>query len=243
MTSKNTHLVQVAGLRKGMFVELEFGWLPHPFPIGKSKITDKKQIDTRRALGLSRVHYVPAKSVIVPAPGDCTAAVLSNISDRVAGTERCATAYKGEPLLDQRGVDLVAQQQFKLAACERLVADIVQLYRETVELAALQPKTAAAKCLTLVGALVAEMEQQGALSIGLLANASGDKSVIHLINVKILSLLLCRDLGLISADLIARGSIKSAMFPNRAMNSFTPRQRNCHFFRQVEHHFEDEAMV
>lgn len=49
-------------LRKGLYIELDLGWMSHPFPKGSFKITTSRQIETLRELGLQRIRYLPAKS-------------------------------------------------------------------------------------------------------------------------------------------------------------------------------------
>ena len=51
MTNKSVNpdsepgFVEVSQLRIGMFVELELGWMAHPFPTGSFKISSEKQIE------------------------------------------------------------------------------------------------------------------------------------------------------------------------------------------------------
>ena len=54
--------IEVSQLRVGLFVELELGWMAHPFPTGSFKISSEKQIEVIRGLGLTRVRYHPHKS-------------------------------------------------------------------------------------------------------------------------------------------------------------------------------------
>ena len=62
MKDMNFELVDVSQLKIGMYVELELGWMAHPFPTSSFKISSDKQIDTIRGLGLQRIKFVPAKS-------------------------------------------------------------------------------------------------------------------------------------------------------------------------------------
>ena len=66
MKSIQTEFVDVSRLQVGMYVELELGWMDHPFPKGSFKISSEKQIQTLGSLGLSRVKYVPVKSDTAP---------------------------------------------------------------------------------------------------------------------------------------------------------------------------------
>lgn len=64
MNSKDdgVDMVEVKFLRIGMFVELDVGWLAHPFPTGSFKISSNKQIETIRGLGLERVRVDLSRS-------------------------------------------------------------------------------------------------------------------------------------------------------------------------------------
>ncbi|HNJ84765.1 MAG TPA: DUF3391 domain-containing protein, partial [Piscinibacter sp.] len=53
MSSATAHeTIDVAALRVGMFVQLDLGWLSHPFPLSSFRISSEDQIATIRALGL-----------------------------------------------------------------------------------------------------------------------------------------------------------------------------------------------
>ncbi|MBT3067531.1 DUF3391 domain-containing protein, partial [Rhodoferax sp. U11-2br] len=55
--------IDVAQLLPGMYIELDVGWLAHPFPTNQFRITSQKQIDTIRTLGLQQVRINPSKSI------------------------------------------------------------------------------------------------------------------------------------------------------------------------------------
>ena len=57
MSSPNdvSELIAIEALRIGMYVELDVGWLSHPFPTSSFKITSDSQLDTIRGLGLPQL--------------------------------------------------------------------------------------------------------------------------------------------------------------------------------------------
>ena len=55
-------LIDISQLRIGMYVQLDVGWLHHPFPVSRFRIVSASQIATLRELGLSEVRYYPHKS-------------------------------------------------------------------------------------------------------------------------------------------------------------------------------------
>jgi HD-GYP domain-containing protein (c-di-GMP phosphodiesterase class II) len=62
MQDKESVWIDVSQLRRGLFVQLDLGWMDHPFPKGSFRIASEEQIDRIRALGLSQVRYFPAQS-------------------------------------------------------------------------------------------------------------------------------------------------------------------------------------
>jgi hypothetical protein len=56
------HTIAVEDLRVGMFIQLESGWMSHPFGRACFCISTLAQIVTLRAMGLNRVLWVPERS-------------------------------------------------------------------------------------------------------------------------------------------------------------------------------------
>lgn len=198
MKSKDdgVELVGIGTLRLGMFVELDVGWLAHPFPSGSFKLTSTRQIETIRGLGLQLVRVNMAKSD--PEPSDAPLVVGAGMdAQTVAGNE----AVQREQLLRrQRAEDLAAQHRSQIV-CERRFGEAIRQYRKALELIPSQPKAAAQQCQTLVDGFVGEMLSEGESAIRLLSEAAGDKSSMHPVNVTIISLLLGKAMGLEKSEL------------------------------------------
>lgn len=200
MESKGSEYISIDNLHVGLFVELELGWMSHPFPTGSFKITSSKQIDIIRGLGLSRVRCVMAKSDAEPtdlAEGgvDMVRPAASNVV-----SEEVLAAQREKALRQQRAEQLGAQQR-SLVVCERRFGEATRLYRKAAELVKLQPKNMTQECHDMVQGLVSEMLGEGDTAIRLLTEVSGDKSAMHPVNVTVVSLLLGKALGLPEADL------------------------------------------
>ena len=58
----------VEDLRIGIYVQLEGGWLSHPFPLSSFRISTEDQIRTLRGMGLRKVRWVPEKSDLPEPP-------------------------------------------------------------------------------------------------------------------------------------------------------------------------------
>lgn len=204
MQKDDAHFIDVQHLRIGLFVELDIGWMAHPFPSGSFKISSAKQIETIRGLGLARVRYVPQKSD--PAPVDQAAEAadtLNSVHDAVA-RERAQTAQR-EQLMRKQRADLLGVQQHSLAVCERRFGEAARHYRKALELVRTQPVLVVGECQTLVQGFVDDMLADGESSIRLLTETAGDKSAMHPVNVTVVSLLLGKAMGLAQHDLLDLG--------------------------------------
>ena len=81
-------------LRIGLYVDLELGWMSHPFPKGSFKITSARQIETLRGLRLARVRTVPARSDPLPAIAPVAEPALRDEPDTPAAN---ACSYRAKP--------------------------------------------------------------------------------------------------------------------------------------------------
>lgn len=218
MNSKDevAEIVDVKSLRLGMFVELDVGWLAHPFPTGSFKISSQRQIDTIRSLGLDKVRVNLNKSEPDPADVVTTGATLE---DPLA-TER-AQAAQHEARQRRERAEQLASQHRSLLVCERRFGDAVRQYRKALELIPGQPKAAAEHCQALVAGFVDEMLTAGEAAIRLLSEAAGDKSSMHPVNVTVVSLLLGKAMGLRQSELLDLGlaaflhDVGKAQLPDR----------------------------
>lgn len=204
MESKVSDYVSVDKLRVGLFVELELGWMAHPFPTGSFKITSTKQIDTIRGLGVERVRCVMSKSdPEVDASTEQGVEVQKSASSNVV-SEKVLAAQREKALRLQRAEQLGAQQR-SLIVCERRFGEATRLYRKTLEQLKSQPKVVTQECRDMVQGLVGEMLGEGETAIRLLTEVSGDKSALHPVNVTVVSLLLGKALGMQETDLMDLG--------------------------------------
>lgn len=187
--------VEPEQLRVGMFIELDLGWMAHPFQRSSFKITSEKQIETVRGLGLKLIRYIPGKSDPV-APTTLPAGIESAPSQDLAPP--VAIEVKRPPMLRS---ELVASQQRSLLLCERRFGEANRLYQDVVEQLSTQPKVAMAQCHGLVNTLVGEMVDHGETAIRLLSSGMGDRSAMHPVNVAVISLLLGKAMGLSLEDM------------------------------------------
>ena len=206
-----TLLIKLQDLRPGMFVQLDLGWMDHPFPLSSFRLTSDKQIDTLRRIGLSAVKVLPDRS-----DPEAFADLAGQPGVPAAQREPSAAPVAAAPTPDvaapaatvdgqQRARELRAQalkaQQTSLARCERLFAQCARQARQALVLAPEQPEQAAQEARAAVSALVAELANPADLCIRLLGDMGSERGGQHAVNVSIISLLLGRAMGLSAQDL------------------------------------------
>lgn len=200
-----TPSVDIGDLRLGMYVVLDIGWLSHPFPTSRFKLTQASQIDTLRKLGLRKVQIDPtrsdASSGLDAAAGNPSSALAAAQAAAQAGMAQLAAERAARQALERaERAQLLAAQQKNLQACEKRYQESSRVYRKVVDVSAAKPKEAAEQTQALVAGLLADMSGSGELSIRLLSESAGEKSAQHPVNVTIVSLLLARAMGVPVAE-------------------------------------------
>jgi len=198
MKRSDFDFVALDDLRIGLFVDLDLGWMAHPFASSRFKITSAKQIDVLKGLGVKRIRYIPSQSDSVEA-APLSPVVLPEFPAPVLQADT-PLQTAGQQRADERAV-----QKQGLGLCERRFAESVRTYHRAMELLHTRPEQAGQLGLKMVQGLVVEMQQQGDTAIRLLTETAGDKAAMHPVNVTVISLLLGRAMGLDAASLEALG--------------------------------------
>ncbi len=247
--------IDVGQLRRGMYIQLDLGWMEHPFPKGSFKISSHEQIGAIRSLGLSRLRYYPAQSD--PASESDFAALQEQLPPGMASAQASSPAalepdgatpaaveagptvapmQEVEWLRSQRREQL-ANQQRSLERCERKFGEAMVRFRRVSAQAGDHPKSAGDQAAELVQNCVAEVLGAGDSAIRLLSETMGDRSSEHPVNVMVVSLLLGKALGLPAAELHLLGlaavlhDMGKAQVPERlrAMDEkFSANERACY---------------
>lgn len=204
MKSEESVWIDVALLRVGHYIELDVGWMAHPFPTGSFKISSQKQIDVIRGLGKPQVRYVPSKSDVLSELAEQGATSGARSEAAAAEVERQEAAAREREQRQLRAAMLAAQER-SLVVCERRFAESVRLYRKTLDMVQSNPKDAAGPCREMVTTYVDDMLDKGEASIRLLSETAGDKSSMHSVNVTIIALLLGKAMGLSRGELMDLG--------------------------------------
>ena len=200
MEESPSKIIDIEHLQTGMYVELELGWMAHPFPTGSFKITSERQIEIIRGLGRKQVRYVPAKSD--PPPSTLAAAAPPAAEDRMSADNITPTQRAAQEQLQRKQrAEALSTQQRDLAVCERRFGQAVRQYKQALEQVHSKPREVKTQCQTMVEAYVGDMLCTGETAIRLLSDGMGDKLAMHPVNITIISLLLGKQLGLSEADL------------------------------------------
>nr|WP_283771337.1 HD-GYP domain-containing protein [Acidovorax sp. CCYZU-2555] len=198
-------MINPNALRVGMYIQLEVGWMRHPFPVNSFRIVSDSQLQTVKALGLDAIRYFPARSEIASFETESV-----DDTDAVHGTARAPAreqvaadesqqALEPQPELPLHGLPPVWQrcdERFRAAARE---------YMQVFNCAATQPEQALAKSHGMVQGYLQDVLPTGDLVIRLLSESAGHRQAEHPVNVTVLCLLLGRALGMNAADLYELG--------------------------------------
>ncbi len=188
-----TNAIAVEELRVGMFVQLEGGWLSHPFPLSAFKLSSAQQIETLRGLGLQRVLWIPDKSDVDRAPGAAGGAPAPLAGATGAG-----------PVEDASAARLLNRQRATAQRCEAERSRAEEQLKALLGLAAAQPQEAARASVDLTRSMLNNMLDEDEVGIRLVG-AGADREVAHGMNVSVISMLIGRTLGLNDDELLDLG--------------------------------------
>ena len=202
MNEDPSEYIETHHLRIGMYIELEMGWMSHPFPMGSFKISSEKQIAVIQGLGLSRIRYVPAKSDLTHASKNTPHAFSTPFTSELDAIQSDFATSEVDSLINLKlRSDLLESQKREFELCESRYADAIQEQKLIFSLIDSKPEESMTQCFNLVNRFVAEMMDAGDSAIRLISDGMGDKASVHPVNVTIVSLLLGKSLGLSSSEL------------------------------------------
>lgn len=191
MDNSPSKVIDISQLRKGMFVQLDLGWMSHPFAVGSFKVSTDEQIQTLRGLGLSEVRYIPEKSD--PAFGG--AGTADGLPDELE---------QDDPVARERSEQLGAQH-YSLDLCEQEFADAVKCYRRIRHQVQPAPVSAFQESSALVSRWVRELRGAGESVIRVLEKPPIASEALHPVNTVVLALLLGHTLGMGEVELADLG--------------------------------------
>lgn len=213
-STPQTLVVAVADLRPGLFIQLDLGWMDHPFPTNRFMLKGLAQVQTLRELGLQTVQVLPERSDpaalarLLERPAAPSAPVAP--PKLVASTPAAeALPANGVEAARARHRELIQAQQVSLQRSQRLHGKSVQAWQDIAREALRDPSQAAEATKDLSNRLVEELQGSEDTTLRVLGEAAGTGTVQHAINVSVLSLMLGRSVGLPADDLqqVATGAL------------------------------------
>lgn len=224
MNEDNTRLIDIADLQIGLYVYLDLGWMQHPFPLNHFKLQHQSQIDTLRALGLQQIRYAPDKSDVT-------------VHESVTVIREYAEATHSEPEVKplQPTQDSLKEQRDQLLFCDHRFNEALNIYQDIIEHATRQPVTSFQKADQLISEFINDFLSHDEVSIRLLSENHGEKSLLHSLNVTILSMLLAKASALDSRQIHNIGiaallhDVGKLMLPDRIRwhdKDFTPAEKS-----------------
>ena len=207
----NANAIAVEELRVGMFVQLEGGWLSHPFPLSAFKLSSTEQIDTLRRLGLAQVRWVPEKS-------DLQAAAAPSLPEAAAP----AAEVDDEKLQADLRARALHLQREAAQRCDGQRRQVESELRQLLGAVKAKPQDAGRASAALTQSMLDNMLDEVEVGIRLVA-AGTDREIAHALNVSVISLLIGRRLGLSEADLLDIGV--GALLHDAGKQDLPPRHR------------------
>jgi HD-GYP domain-containing protein (c-di-GMP phosphodiesterase class II) len=189
-----TSIIAVDDLRVGIYIQLDGGWLSHPFPLSAFRISSGDEIATLRKLGLVRVRWVPERSDL-PRDAVAQAGVVQPLMAVATSAEDRAAAERQAWLAAQRAA---AQR------CERQYGEAAKAWREAWDAGAMQPQQAGRTTEALAQAMLDKMLATEDVGIRLISGG-GDRNAAHALNVAVISMLIGRTLGVDDTEMLDLG--------------------------------------
>jgi len=203
--------IAVEDLRVGMYVQLDGGWLSHPFPLSSFRIAGAEQISTLRGLGLARVRWVPEKSELAVDQAADAELAIGNVlaSPMPAADAGDCQADASLPLTPAQRAQVslaawAAAQREAARLCERQFGEASLAWRSVLNDLAARPQEAGRSTHALSQAMLDKMLAAEDVGIRLVSGGS-DRAAAHALNVAVISLLIGRTLGLNPEELADLG--------------------------------------
>ena len=176
----------------GLYIQLDLGWMDHPFTFSSFKIKSQEQIDVLRRMQLQRIKYDPKKCSAKPLAASATPVVVAapaNI-DQVVDAARTQKIERIEQLRTIRAnIEQVEQKFIK-------VTDTIKNINKQIQS---NPEAAVKETNAVVKQMVDTMLSGGDIMLHAISEKLGEEAYFHSLNVSVLSLMLGKAADL-SAD-------------------------------------------
>lgn len=205
-------LIDVHQLRVGLHVQLELGWMDHPFPLSSFKLSTEDQLVTLRTLGLRQVRVLPGRSdtdalraLVAAGVLGANDAGLPDVPSATVGAAPAVPAETPEAAERRKRREALEVEQACLHLAERLYLEAGRTLKRSFDRVAAAPQETRLSCEGQVQAFLDHMLGEQEVAIRLLSEGAGDRASAHALNVAVVSLLLGKALGLAKPDMFDLG--------------------------------------
>lgn len=186
--STSLPLVHIDQLQIGMFVSLDMGWLEHPFLVNSFLIKNDKQLATLRELGMHMVAYDPQRSDQQPRP-------LEIEPDEPKVQQ---VTPENQRLIDEKHIRVgrMAAHRDRILLLEKQYESSIGTAKDVLTGILRDPQLASTQATAMSEHLTSTfLDEQGATVMMVAAQKMDDITHQHALNVMILTMVICKGLG------------------------------------------------
>jgi len=167
----------------GIYVELNLGWMQHPFTFSSFKVKSQDQVEIIKRLGLTRIKYDPRKSSAKPLQPSATYTPPSPADGELVKRELSIKQARIEQLRQIRENITKVEQQFVKAA------DSIRNINRSLKG---NPEQAAKDSDRVVRQMVEVMMAGDDITLHAISDSMGEDAYFHSLNVSVLALMLAK---------------------------------------------------
>lgn len=171
-----------------MYVQLDVGWLVHPFLVNNFKITTPKQLQALKELGLQTVRYDPSRSDLSSLPADLAQVAPSPELAAESPPEAARPGAEAMPSVDA--------WRYRVKACEQRFVQVQRDYELLERTVQQTPAQARMISENVIDGCMDELAQSQDVVLHLLSEQIPEAAGAHSVNVTVLALLLGRAMGM-----------------------------------------------
>ena len=176
-------------LRVGIYVDLELGWMDHPFTFSHFKIKDDAQIAEIRKLGLKKVRWDPDKSDTAPAEKE------SGSEKQETSTYIAVPADIPEP--GNSGEKSFAEIRSRLNAVEKAFTETSSATESIIGKISSSPTEAVQETAALIDSMTGAMNNAKDLAVHMVSSNKVKQSIhSHSVNITVLATAFAQTLNL-----------------------------------------------
>lgn len=217
-------VISVEQIQEGLYIELPLKWSQHPFLMNHFLITNQKQINVIKKIGIKQLYYHDDKSKTAPLPKN-------------APTSEPDIAQAADETKDLWNEKVERFKQLKerrkrINKCEKNYVNTIQNVKKIMKELGSRPQQVIAEATELVDSVIDSLLDESELVIHLMNQNNMDETLYyHSLNVTFLSLMLAKAAGFSRQEMkdIGLGALLHDMgqskIPSQILRKQTPRNQ------------------